>query len=382
MHFAFTPDQLAFREELLATLQRILPRDWEDEYESLEADIPSQRNLFRRLGAAGLIAPGWPVEHGGRGYGQVKQAIYSEVMAYHRVPIGALSSAVELAGPVLMLHGNEKHREHLRAISRGEEVWLQCFTEPTSGSDLGSLSTTAVLDGDDFVVNGRKIGSGDPKGAQYGTLLARTDPNAPGREGISFLIFEVHAPGLRFEPKPDLSGGNHPFNHVVFEDVRIPRGNLVGGLNNGWALAQTTLDFERSSIGFVAHGMRLLDRTEARLGRIDKPVARARVAGLRTELEAARWLAYRVPWLQEAGQQSGTEASIAKLYGSELLQRIARAATELLGPYGGLLHGSPREVEGEAPQAYLSSLAATIGAGTSEIQRMLIAWRGLGLPRE
>lgn len=381
MDFAFTPDQLAFREELLATLKQILPADWERDYESLESDVPFQRGLFRQLGAAGLIAPGWPVEHGGRGYGQVKQAIYNEVMAYNHVPVGSLGPAVELAGPVLMLHGSDEHKKHLNAITRGEEVWLQCFTEPTSGSDLGSLSTLAVADGDDYVVNGRKIGSGEPKGAMYGTLLARTDANAPGREGISFFIFEADAPGVRFEPKPDLSGGL-PFNHVVFEDVRIPRGNLVGGINNGWTLAQTTLDFERSSIGFVAHGMRLLDRVEARAGGKLSAILRARLAGLRTELEAARWLAYRVPWLQESGQRSGTEASIAKLYGSELLQRVARAATEILGPYGGLLHGSPREADGEAPQAYLASLSATIGAGTSEIQRMLIAWRGLGLPRE
>lgn len=381
MDFAFTPDQVAFRSELIESLHRILPPDWERDYESLEANVPFQRGLFRQLGAAGLIAPGWPVEHGGRGYGQVKQAIYNEVMAYHHVPVGSLGPAVELAGPVLMLHGSEEHKAHLRAITRGEEVWLQCFTEPTSGSDLGSLSTMAALDGDDYVINGRKIGSGEPKGAMYGTLLARTDPDAPGREGISFFVFEANAPGIRFEPKPDLAGGL-PFNHVVFEDVRIPRSNLVGGLNNGWSLAQTTLDFERSSIGFVAHGRRLLDRVTAEFGDRLDAIARARIAGLRIELEAARWLAYRVPWLQEAGQRSGTEASIAKLFGSELLQRVARAAVELLGPYGALLHGSPREADGEAPQAYLASLSATIGAGTSEIQRMLIAWRGLGLPRE
>ncbi len=383
MRFRFTDDQRSFREEIIEALHRELPADWERDYEGLERDLAFQRALFRRLGERSLIAPGWPVEHDGRGYGHLKQAIYNETMAYHQVPIGSLSVAVELAGPVLMMHGGPEQKTHLQRIARGEEVWMQCFTEPASGSDLASLQTTAILQGDSFVVNGKKVGSGESKGAQWGTLLARTDPEQPGREGISFLIFAIDSPGITFDPRVDMAGGL-PFNHVIFEDVRIPRANLVGELNQGWTLAQTTLDFERSSIAGVAMSQRLLERMVAfcQERAVDGALVRHRLAGLRAELEAARLLAYRVAWLQERGERPSYEASVSKLYGSELAQRVARAATEILGPYGGLLPGSPRtELGGDPAQRYLSTVAATIGAGTSEIQRNLIAMRGLGLPR-
>jgi alkylation response protein AidB-like acyl-CoA dehydrogenase len=289
-----------------------------------------------------------------------------------------------------MVHGTEEQkREFLPPIARGDVVWCQLFSEPGSGSDLASLQTRAVADGDDFVVNGQKIWTSGAHHSDWAILLARTDPDAPKHRGITYFLVDMKSPGVEVRPLVNMLNG-HAFNEVFLENVRIPRRNVVGEINRGWYVGATTLDFERSGIGRFAGSRRQLEemtgfarQTPHNGGTlIDVPGIRFALADRTIETTVGRDLAYRVAWMQSAGKIPNYEASMVKLYGSELQQRIAATAMQMLGLSGQLLEGSPRApLDGRIPAGYMASMSSTIAAGTSEIQRNIIATRGLGLPR-
>jgi alkylation response protein AidB-like acyl-CoA dehydrogenase len=283
-----------------------------------------------------------------------------------------------------MVHGTEEQkRRFLPPIARGEVVWCQLFSEPGSGSDLASLQTRAVADGDDFVVNGQKIWTSGAHHSDWAILLARTDPDAPKHRGITYFLVDMKSPGVEVRPLVNMLNG-HAFNEVFLENVRIPRSQVVGEVNRGWYVGTTTLDFERSGIGRFASSRRLLEEltSYARTAHRIAPTVRFELADRLIENAVGRHLAYRVAWMQSAGRIPNYEASMVKVYGSELQQRIARTAVNMLG-LGGLLwegaHHAP--LGGRYAMNYLATVAATIAAGTSEIQRNIIATRGLGLPR-
>jgi alkylation response protein AidB-like acyl-CoA dehydrogenase len=269
-------------------------------------------------------------------------------------------------------------------ISRAEIFWCQGFSEPESGSDLASLQTRAVLDGDSYVVNGQKIWTSNAHHADWIFLLARTDPDAPKHRGISFFLVDMRSPGITVQPLINMTGG-HGFNQVFFDNVRVPRQNLVGEENRGWYIAATTLDFERSGINRIAAAVRVLD------GLIDHvrgstslktEAIRNQLAELKIEFDLGRMLAYRVAWMQSRKLIPNYEASMSKLFGSEVQQRLANFALNTLGLHGQLAHGSRSVLfDGRIEQYYLSTVSVTIAAGTSEVQRNIIATRGLGLPR-
>jgi alkylation response protein AidB-like acyl-CoA dehydrogenase len=293
---------------------------------------------------------------------------------------------VAMVGPTLMLHGTDAQRDRfLKPIARGELSWCQGFSEPGAGSDLASLQTKAVQDGDDFVINGQKIWTSGAHRADWCILLARTDSEAPKHKGISYFLMDMKSPGISIAPLTNMLG-SAAFNQLFLDNVRIPRENLVGELHRGWYVATTTLDFERSGIQRIVFAETLLrdliEHMHKRRCGIS-PAVRHRLAELSIEFDVGRLLSYRVAWMQGRGLVPNVEASIAKLYSTELQSRFAVAALATLGLDGVLARGSERAtLDGRLTSYYLAAASYTVAAGTSEVQRNIIAQRGLGLPRD
>jgi alkylation response protein AidB-like acyl-CoA dehydrogenase len=382
LDFRFTPEQERFRAEVRDFVGREWTSDGDDRVVD-EADWERQTQFRKALSQRGWLTRAWPPQWGGQDADQVDQAIYREEMALAGAPDA--DQGVDRVGPSLMLFGNEEQKQRfLPMISRAEIFWCQGFSEPESGSDLASLQTRAVLDGDSYVVNGQKIWTSNAHHADWIFLLARTDPDAPKHRGISFFLVDMRSPGITVQPLINMTGG-HGFNQVFFDNVRVPRQNLVGEENRGWYIAATTLDFERSGINRIAAAVRVLD------GLIDHvrgstslktEAIRNQLAELKIEFDLGRMLAYRVAWMQSRKLIPNYEASMSKLFGSEVQQRLANFALNTLGLHGQLAHGSRSVLfDGRIEQYYLSTVSVTIAAGTSEVQRNIIATRGLGLPR-
>ncbi|MFN8640005.1 MAG: acyl-CoA dehydrogenase family protein [Dehalococcoidia bacterium] len=341
------------------------------------------------LVSRGWIAPAWPVEIGGAGLSLRQQFILNQELAEHGLSnVGGLG--VNFFGPALLVHGTEEQkREHLGALLRGETVWAQGWSEPSAGSDLASLQTRAIRQGDEYVVNGQKIWT---SGAQYADMmymLARTDPDAPKHRGISLLTFSLRQPGVSVRPLTTMDD-RQPFNEVFFEDVHVPASDRVGDENRGWYVGMTVTDFERSSIGSNVGAARRL-REIVQIAREQPPQQvpgaansqwRAQLADRWVEADVSKLFALRIVSMQSAGLIPNYEGSMAKVYLSELNQRIARTALGLYGLYGQLWDADRPEAEaGAAVRGYLGAVSSTIAGGTSEIQRNIVATRGLGLPR-
>ena len=390
MDFRFSPEDEAFRSELLGFLRRELPEDWEGLGRwAEEADWGVTRTMRRKLADQGWLTMHWPREYGGQDASPLRSTIFNEEMSYHRAP-GRDIFGVRMLAPTLMIYGNEEQKERfLRPVARGEVQWCQGYSEPGSGSDLASLQTRAASDGDDYVVNGSKIWTTMAHRADWMMLLARTDPEAPKHRGISFLLVDMKSPGVSVQPVYNMTGG-HDFNQVFFDNVRVPKANLVGEENRGWYVGVTLLDFERSGIDYSATARRLLaEVTEWAKstwvnGRpvSEDPQVRNELVERHMEAEAARLLAYNVAWMQGQGLVPNKEASMSKVFGSETLQRVTSTAMDILGLYGQLRPGDRwAPLMGRIPENWMFSFSHTIAAGTSEIQRNIIATRGLGLPR-
>ena len=387
MDLGFSPAAEDFRAELRAWLARHVPpgygTDAFEEFRSLEEEFQFLRNWQGRLAEGRWVGAHWPVEYGGRGAGPEEHDLLQEEMAAARAPEVINRIGVNLVGPSLMAHGTPAQKErYLARILSADDIWCQLFSEPGAGSDLTSLSTRAVADGDHFVVSGQKVWTSWAQMADYGILLARTDPEARRARGISYLIVDMRSPGVEVRPLRQLTGSSE-FNEVFLEEVRVPRENLVGELHGGWSIAQTTLAHERgtSPRQLVIHRMLLDDLI--RLGRQlpeDDP-RRQRIAQAAIEVEIAKWHNWRTLTRHVRGQALGPESSFIKLYWSEMSQRMHDVIMEVLGPAGILDGGSHAVAHGRLLRSYLYYRAASIFAGTSEVQRNIIAGRVLGLPR-
>jgi alkylation response protein AidB-like acyl-CoA dehydrogenase len=392
MDFAFTPDQEAFRREVREFLRANLPADFKvrNDREALSGEeFRFSQQFAQKLAAKGWLTMSWPEAYGGKGAGHIEQLVYNEEMGYSGAPLG-FGFGTNLVGPTLMVHGSEEQkRTYLPPIARAEVFWCQGFSEPGAGSDLAGLQTRAVRDGDDYVVSGQKIWTSEGHQADWMILLARTDTEAPKHKGISYFLVDLKTPGVQVRPLVNLMN-SHAFNEVFFDYVRVPRRNLVGDENRGWYVATTTLDFERSGITRVMLSLRLLEDVvefvrEARQrgeGWAASEALRSKLAELRIEFDIAKLLARRVAWQQANGMIPNYESSMAKMYGSELNQRFCEASINVLGLSGQLEPGSRgAALQGRIERAYLASVSYKIAGGTSEIQRNVIATRGLGLPR-
>jgi alkylation response protein AidB-like acyl-CoA dehydrogenase len=391
MEFRFTPEQEALRQQIREFLKEELP---EDRQVGEEADTDEEwefiRQFQKKLAARGWLVPHWPKQYGGADMGILEQVIMKEETAYHRAPQPDIFG-VNMLGPVLMMFGADKQKaELLPPIAAAEVMWCQGYSEPEAGSDLASLKTRAVRDGDDYVINGQKIWTSNAHRADWIFLLARTDPDAPKHKGISFLFAPMNTPGLSSRPLINMAG-IHLFNEVFFEDVRIPAANLVGDENRGWYVGAALLDFERSGIGSAAAARRGLDelvdycRETKGDGKplIAEQTVRNRLADIAIETEMGRFLSYRVATMQAKGEVPNMEASVAKVYLSELSQRLAMAGVQIMGLYGQVRPETKKyaRLQGEFTMTYMTTIGTTIAGGTSEIMRNVIAWRGLNLPR-
>jgi alkylation response protein AidB-like acyl-CoA dehydrogenase len=382
--FSFSPEEESFRRDV----QAFLDAELRDRPDGGEAAWHFYRAFIQRLASKGWLTMAWPAEWGGQGAGHIKQLVYNEEVALRDAPANDLGS--DRVGPTIMLYGtDEQKRRFLPGIVSGQDVWCQGFSESGSGSDLASLQTSAVEDGDEFVINGSKVWTSFAHLADYCILLARTDPDAPKHKGISYFLLDMNTPGITVRPLIDMLD-RHQFNEVFFDNVRVPRDSLVGELNRGWYVATATLDFERSGIQRVIGSYRTFERlvdyaretTRKGSALIAKPSVRNRLAELEIEFAVGKLLSYRVVWMQSQGLIPNYEASVAKLYGTELAQRLANAGMQVLGLGGQLAPGSPwAPLHGRIESLYLAAAALTVAAGTSEVMRNIIAGRGLGMPR-
>lgn len=351
-----------------------------------EFDLEWQRRQWR----GGWAGVSWPVEYHGRGLSVLHQLIWLEECARIGAPdIDSRFVGVNHAGPTLIANGSEAQKAfHLPKILRGEVLWCQGFSEPQAGSDLASLRTVGVVDGDDLVVSGQKVWTSFADLADYQELLVRTDPDAPRHKGLTWVICDMRLPGITIRPIKTLDGLSH-FCEVFYDDVRIPLTNVVGALNDGWRVAMSTLSFERGTafthgqVQLAAIADRLIEiaRQQPAYGRsklaIDDDDIAGRLATARAEIAALRALTYTNALRNEAAAQPGPEGSMVKLFYTELRQRLMRLAMEIVGP-GSTLRGVTHATWDED---YLFSYTETIAGGTSDIQRNIIGERVLGLPR-
>ena len=390
MDFRFTPEDEEFRQEVREFIKQELPPDWEGggRYPE-EDDWDFTVQIRKKMADKGWLTMHWPDEYGGQAASQVRSAIFSEELTYNRTP-GRDIFGVRMLGPTLMIHGSEEQKQtHLPPVARGEIQWCQGYSEPQSGSDLASLSTRAVVDGDDFVISGSKIWTSMAHRAEWIMLLTRTDVDAPKHRGISFILVDMKSPGVQVRPIINMAN-RHEFNEVIFDNVRVPRRNVVGEENRGWYVAVTLLDFERSGIDYSANARRLLEETlqyATETKRKGIPLAetgwvRDALADRFIECEVARLMAFNVAYMQGQGLVPNKEASMSKVFGSETVQRVTKTSMDILGMYGALDRNDKwAPLKGRIQENWMSAFSGTIAAGTSEIQRNIIASRGLDLPR-
>ena len=396
MDFRDSPEDAAFRTEVRDFIAAELPDDFRADDDTIlgvgVGENPRDREWLRKLSTRGWVAPTWPKEYGGAALSVMQQFIFNEEMARAAAPRPNFL-AIGLAGPTIIVHGDEEQkREHLSGILSGETFWCQGFSEPGSGSDLASLQTKAVADGDDFIINGQKIWTSGAHRADRMMLLARTDPEQPKHKGISYFLLNMKTPGVSIRPLTNMAD-TASFNEVFFDNVRVPKKDLLGEVNRGWYYATTTLDFERSGIingvslqKLVRDTIDFVDTTKGHVAAVPLqrgwPTIRNELAERWIETEISIVLSYRVATMQAKGLVPNQEASITKLFGSELAQRIARTGVKVAGLYGQLREGSVHApLSGRFDAWYRIAVGSTLAGGTSEIQRGVIAQRGSGLPR-
>ena len=392
MDFGFTPEQEAFRIEVREFIKGKLPEDWArnfwryafDFYSHLDKAGPVARMVSEELGAKGWLSIPWPEEYGGQQGSYIDQLILAEELIDQHCP--GLDIFMCMIAPVLLEFGTEEQKKHhLAGMRSGVLFWCECLSEPGSGSDLASLQTSAREEDDHYVINGQKVWTSAAHGADWGFVLVRTDPDQPKHRGLSVFLVDMKTPGVSVRPLIN-AAGDHEFNEIFFDDVVVPRENLLGKKNGGWYVTMRVLDFERSiAVPFYAEARRylqdLMEYTK-QAGSLN-PALRCRISQSLSECEVGRLLAYRAASLIDKGLPFSIEAALCKLYNSELNKRIAALGMEIVGPYGGLVEGSNWvAMGGQAAWRYIRSLGNTLEMGSSEVDRIILAQRGLGLPRE
>jgi alkylation response protein AidB-like acyl-CoA dehydrogenase len=395
MDLNYTSEDIAFRKQVRAWLEQNLPRE-------PIATLTERRAWHRKLYEAGYLGMGWPKEYGGGGARPMEQAIVADEMARANAPAPTNGLGLGIVGPTIVVHGTEAQKQrYLRKILTAEELWCQLYSEPNAGSDLAALKTSAVDQGDHFVVNGQKIWTSGGSIADWGLLLARTDTKVAKHKGISCFLINMRQPGVDVRPLKQITGSSE-FCEVFMTNARVEKPDQIGKLGEGWAIAQTTLGYERGGrslarvTSYAAHYNSLVNaaRRLTRHGRplSDDPIVRQKLGRIWAELEVERYSALRVLTQLERGEHPGAGGSVTKLSYSEFEKRFMELAEEILGPYGQLTEGAPPEYQlqidtavgerGTWAYAYLWSRAGTIYAGSSEIQKNVIGERILGLPKE
>jgi alkylation response protein AidB-like acyl-CoA dehydrogenase len=389
MDLNLTPNEQQFRDEFRAWLASNVPAEWEGSTNSEDRldYLRYLRDWQRKLYNGGWAGISWPQQYGGRGVSLMEQAIFQEELARVSAPQLIGTIGLSLVGPTIIAMGTEAQKErYLVPILSGEEIWCQGFSEPNAGSDLASVGTKAIRDGDDFVVNGQKIWTSFAQLADWCLLLVRTDAAAPKHKGITCLLVNMRSEGISVRPLRQMSGDSG-FNEVFFSNVRVPVAQVLGKVDQGWTTAITALMNERANLGTGIQVVfkRNLEVLIARSHTVElngrraseDPIVRQKLAQAYLELEILRLNTNRALTSLSKNGIPGPEGSIQKLYWSEWNQRMQQTAQEILGPYGQLADFD----NGMWQYGYLRSRGNTIEAGTSEIQRNIIGERVLGLPK-
>jgi len=393
MDLNLTAEEKQFRDEIRTWLETNVPKDWSEWREKpIEESFTYLKAWQRKLYEGGWAAVSWPKEYGGRSASLMQQSIFWEEMARVEAPPMANSLGLGLIGPTIIAYGTDAQKKrYIPKILSAEEIWCQGFSEPNAGSDLASLQTEARLDGDDYVVNGQKVWTSYGWVGDWCELVVRTDANAPKHKGLTVLLIDMKSPGVEVRPLRQMTGESE-FGEIFFRDVRVPKENVLGNLNDGWSVAMGTLMYERGSYGArlhlifrrnigrlieLAHTLRRNGRTAAQ-----DPLVRQKLAQCYAEIEIMRLNQMRAFSRITATGVPGPEGSIQKIFWSELNQRVQQVAQELLGPFGQLQAGDPLAPDnGIWAYGYLRTRGNTIEAGTSEVQRNIIGHFVLGLPR-
>ncbi len=394
-----SPEHAEFRSEFIEWLKKVLPQGWTEALaEGDEEKFVAARKQWdvltwmRIIGESGYAAPLWPKEYGGlSGYTWMQQIIREE-LGNHRLPLAGINLlGVGLAGPTIIDHGTEAQKErYLKKILTGEEIWCQLFSEPTSGSDLASVGTKAIKDGDEWVVNGQKVWTTIAQFAKFGMLLARTDPDKPKHDGLSYFILDMKSPGVEVRPLKQMTGSSE-FNEVFFTDVRIPAENLVGDVGDGWRCARTTLMNERTTLAGLS-----IDETTFVGGSAKKDpwqvfvdlipnkkdsLARQQMAQFYIESMVKEITAFRANVKRMKGETPGPEGGVNKVFNAEYNQRKSIFTVDANGLRSVAWTKNDKTAEAISSR-FLRARANTIEGGTSEILRNQMAERILGLPRE
>ncbi|HUO62849.1 MAG TPA: acyl-CoA dehydrogenase [Terriglobales bacterium] len=397
MDFALTPEQMSFRDEVRSWLAKNLPKDWNNRMR-VGSDVPRPevydflRTWQRKMYDAGFMGLTWPKDYGGRGLTFMEEMILQEQIALAKAPPVLNILAIGMAGPTIIAYGTEEQKRRFPPkMLSCEEIWCQGYSEPNSGSDLASLQTRAEKVGDDYVVNGQKVWTSIAHQADWMMLLARTDPKAEKHKGITYFLLDMHSPGVTVKPLKQITG-DAEFNEVYFDNVKVPEANILGGLNNGWAVGMTTLMYERLALGFglqvrlkiALDGLVDLARRTKKNGApaTQDPTMRQKLAQMWIDTEVFKYTGARAITKLLKGELPGPEASAGKMMWTEGHQRLQDLAMELQGPYGQLARGSQWAVDGGVWQySFLRSRANSIEGGTTEIQKNIIGERVLGLPK-
>jgi alkylation response protein AidB-like acyl-CoA dehydrogenase len=395
MDFNLTAEDEAFRQEFRSWLQANAPKGG-----TVRVDVMAEEDegawerrvaWYKKLHSGGWVGINWPKQYGGRGASILQTIVYGEELERAGAPFPFLGMGLSLIGPTLMHWGNdEQKKRYLPKMLSGDEVWCQGYSEPNAGSDLASLQTRAVEEGDYFIVNGQKVWTSIAQHADWIFLLVRTDPDAPKHKGISYLLVDMHSPGVTVRPLVQMTGARG-FNEVFFEDVKVPRKNLVSEKNNGWQVAITTLMFER---GGGAGGNRNMTATVHELAKLARAIVRnghsawedasvrQKIAEFQCEAQALKYTGYRQLTRRLKGLPPGPEGSMMKLCATELNLRMQMYAMELLGPYSQLEYKAPFAIDrGRWSFGMLAARGGTIAAGSNQIQHNIIGERVLGLPK-
>jgi 3-oxocholest-4-en-26-oyl-CoA dehydrogenase alpha subunit len=382
MHLELTPEQRSLQSQLREYFEGLVA-----EVEGTDVEEPAYTRYIRRMGEDGWLGLGWPVEYGGQARGAIDQMIFVEESHWAGVPLPLLT--LNSVGPTLMALGTaEQKRRILPGIVRGEVHFSIGYTEPSAGTDLASLQTRAVRDGDEYVINGQKIFTSAIQYADYVWLAARTDPGAPKHKGLSVFIVPVDSPGFQWVPLPTMAG--EFTSSTFYEDVRVPAENLVGEENEGWKLITNQLNHERVAICPSSGLLRSLSDVrrwaldhELKDGRavIDHEWVQITLAKVQAKIEVLKLFNWKVAWASDKGLNPA-DASATKVYGTELALEVYRALLDVVGQAGYVVEGSPGAIlRGRLEQQARGQTIFTFGGGTNEIQRDIIAMIGLGMPR-
>jgi len=391
MNLDFSPEDLAFRDEVRAFIAENYPASLRDKQEEGEEMAKEDFLAWHRLLAQkGWVAPAWPTQYGGPGWTSVQRYIWSEETARADAP-SPLPFGVNMVGPVIYTFGTpEQKAKFLPGMLSGEDWWCQGYSEPGAGSDLASLKTSARIENGEFVINGQKIWTSTAKEADMIFCLVRTEGDAAKHHGISYLIFSMQTPGIEVRPLKTMTGSAE-FNETFFTDVRVPLDQIVGQRGQGWFVANATLGHERGMLGdpdaLENRLLALIDlmRQEQVDGHrvIDLPAFRDRLGALQAEVAAMKYNGMRILSSQIKGESGGMAKLIVKLQACELAHQISALAIDALGELGLLYHGSPHErAHGSWQWNYMFQLGLIIGGGTAQIQKNIISERGLNMPRE